>query len=80
MAHHYQWKWERNGELSKLLGIAFGLSLDVQDVHEVDVDEFLISKIQKKIMYEGSKHLSLTNERIIVNHVLALTLWFFVLV
>lgn len=38
--NHCQWKWARNEEFSKLLGIGFGLSLDVKDV-----DEFLMSKI-----------------------------------
>lgn len=28
----YQWKWAQEGELSKLLGTTFGLSLEVQDV------------------------------------------------
>ena len=41
---NHQQGWADDGELSKLLGIAFGPSLDTQDV-----DEFLLSKICKKI-------------------------------
>lgn len=46
----------------------------------VDVDEFLISKICKMITSWGTKHLSLTNKRLIMNHVLASTLRYFVYV
>ena len=41
----FHWKWVQ-GEISKLLGTTFGLSLDVHDVIEV-----LIDKTKKKITY-----------------------------
>lgn len=43
-----------------------------------DVDEFLMSKILRKITYWGIKHLSLVGRRLIVSHVLASSLGFFV--
>lgn len=63
-------KWE----LSKVLGTAFGLSLDVHDV-----DEFLVGKLQEYYLLEDYlKHLSLARRRLFVNYVMASTLWFFV--
>lgn len=72
---NFQWQWPHEGELSKLLGTTCGLSLQVQDVNN-----FLIYKIRKKTMYWGSRHLSLAGRSPIVNHVLAFTLWYLVIV
>jgi hypothetical protein len=40
VAEERRWKWAIEGELSKLLGITFGLNLEVQDL-----DFLLIDKI-----------------------------------
>jgi hypothetical protein len=63
------------GELSKLLGTAYGLKLEL-----LDVDNLLMNKIKKKITFYGSRHLSLARRRLIVNKVLASMLWFSVMV
>ena len=40
LANNWQWPWAEEGELSKLLGIFFGLNLDTHDV-----DHFLYAKV-----------------------------------
>ncbi len=65
-----RWKWAIEGELSKLLGISFGLNLEVQDL-----DFLLIDKIQKKIKYQSTIHLSIIGTNIIVN-LMFVFLWF----
>jgi hypothetical protein len=40
----FKWKWTTKGDLSKLLGTPFGLSVEIQDF-----DFFSMDKIRKKI-------------------------------
>jgi hypothetical protein len=42
----FRWKWVKDGELVKLLGMTFGLNLDSKEV-----DVFLIENLQKKHRY-----------------------------
>ena len=42
----YNWRWAEDGDLSKLLGTPFGLSLNKHDF-----DWFLYNKIYKKLDY-----------------------------
>jgi hypothetical protein len=65
--------WATLGNLTKLLGIPFGLDLDI-----VDVDNFLLQKIQSKLDYWTSTMLSLVGRTIIVNSILLSILWYFV--
>jgi hypothetical protein len=65
--------WAVEGQLSKLLGTPFGVNL-----HTQDVDNFLLSKIQKKLDYWVSVHLSLSGRAIIANSVLLSTLYYFI--
>lgn len=71
-AHTFSWTWVPEGNISKLLGTPFGLSIST-----VDVDQFLIAKIRKKITYWTSTKLSLAARRLIVNQILMSTLWYF---
>jgi hypothetical protein len=56
-----------------LLGIPFGINL-----HTQDVDDFLYTKIQKKLEYWASVHLSLSGRAVIANSVLLSTLYYFI--
>lgn len=58
--------------MSKLLGVAFGLNLEVQDVNA-----FLMEKIQKKFKFWSTIHLAIAKIGIIVNSILNFSLWFF---
>jgi hypothetical protein len=71
-----QWircQWAVEHQLSKLLSTPFGI-----DLHIGDVDEFLLTKVQKKLTYWTSVHLSLIGRALIVNSVLLSSLWFFI--
>ncbi len=63
----------KNGELVKLLGVHFGLNLNAKEV-----DVFLIEKLWKKLEYYSTLHLLLIGRVVVVNFVLASTLWFFI--
>lgn len=67
----YNWIWAQECDLSKLLGTLFGLNLNIPDV-----DQFLYSKISRKLDYWSSMKLSLAGRVTICNHVLLSTLWF----
>jgi hypothetical protein len=72
---NFTWKWAREGNLSKLLGIIiFSLNLDVKEV-----SEFLVKKIQKKLKYWSSLHLHLDRRVLIVNAILVLHFGFLLL-
>lgn len=43
----------------------------------VDIDEFLITKVTRKLRYWSSTHLSLAARAVVVNSVLLSTLWYF---
>jgi hypothetical protein len=64
-----RWNWPKEKILSKLLGISFGLNLDV-----VDVKSFLIEKIKKQLSYWCFVHLSLVGRTIIITLVLTYSL------
>ena len=72
-AHTFGWAWVPEGNISKLLGTPFGLSLST-----IDVDQFLIDKIRNKLNYWTSTKLSLAAKRLIVNQVLMSTMWYFI--
>lgn len=63
----------QEGEFSKLLGMAIGLKLEVEDV-----DNILLTKLRRKsnIRSQGI----MNGRRLVANQVLASTLWFFVIV
>ncbi len=63
----------KDGELVKLLGVPFGLNLNAEEV-----DVFLIEKLSKKLKYYNTIHLPLIGKVVVVNFVLASTLWFFI--
>jgi hypothetical protein len=71
---NFRWKWAREGNLSKLLGIIFSLNLDVKEI-----SEFLVKKIQKKLKYWSSLHLHLDRRVLIVNAILVLHFGFLLL-
>lgn len=52
--NHYQWKWAREKNNTKLLGTPFSLGLEAKDI-----DAFLLNKIKKKLSFWWSTHLSL---------------------
>ena len=55
-----------------LTQIPFGIDLSF-----VDIDEFLMSKITRKLQYWSSTFLCLTAQAIVINSVLLSTLWYF---
>ena len=59
--------------MSKLLGIPFDIDLSVSDV-----DQFLATKIQKKLVYWETTRLSLVGSCVIVNSVLSSSLYYFI--
>jgi hypothetical protein len=63
----------KDGELIKLLGVPFGLNLNTKEV-----DAFLIEKLWKKFKYYNTFHLPLIGRVVVINFVLASTLWFFI--
>lgn len=71
----YNWKWAEDGDLSKKLGVPFGLNLNTKDV-----DQFLYNKIAKKLDYWSRIKLSLAGRIVICNQLLLSTLWFFITV
>jgi len=44
--NHYQWKWAREKNNTKLLGTPFSLGLEAKDI-----DAFLLNKIKKKLSF-----------------------------
>jgi hypothetical protein len=68
-------QWAVEHQLSKLLGTPFGI-----DLHTGDVDTFLLTKVQKKLTYWTTGHLSLTKRALIVNSMLLYSLWFFIVI
>jgi hypothetical protein len=68
-------QWVVEQQVSKLLGIPFGI-----DLHTIDVDEFMLSKIHKKLIYWTTIHLSLAGRVLIVNFVLLSSLWYFIMI
>jgi hypothetical protein len=68
-----EWQWAQEGELTKLLGSPFGL-----DISSQELDEFLIKRIEKKLTYWISVHLSFSGRVTIINQVLLSSLWYFV--
>ena len=70
---NFDWTWIPEGNISKLLGSPFGLS-----VSTADIDHFLMEKIRKKLTYWTSTKLSVAGRRLIVNQVLLSTLWYFI--
>jgi hypothetical protein len=67
--NHYQWKWAREKNITKLLGTSFGLGLEVKDI-----DAFLLNKIKKKMSFWCSTHLSLVGRTFLVNQILLSTI------
>jgi len=55
--------------VSKLFGVPFGLNLDFKKV-----DEFLVEKIWKKLMFWNMVHLLLVGRVVMVNFMLASSL------
>jgi hypothetical protein len=70
---YFDCTWAETGNIAKLLGIPFGIEIDI-----VDVDSFLFQKIHKKLVYWTSLKLSLAGRSVIVNSVLLSTLWYFI--
>lgn len=72
-SQNFGWSWIPEGNLSKLLGSPFGLSIST-----ADIDNFLVDKVRRKLTYWTSTKLSLAGRRLIVNQVLMSTLWYFI--
>ena len=72
-AHEFGWTWAAEGNITKLLGTPFNLSLST-----TDSDQFLIDKVKSKLTYWSTTKLSLAARRLIVNQVLMSTLWYFI--
>jgi hypothetical protein len=68
----YSWQWAQAGELWKLLGTPFGLTLNTQDI-----DLFLLAKIDKKIQTWSKTQLNLAGHEVIANGVMTSTLLYF---
>jgi len=70
---HLRMKWAETGDVSKLLGSLFGLSLDSKSV-----DDFLLDRVQKKLAFWCTAKINTTGRVVIVNHVLLSALFFFI--
>jgi hypothetical protein len=57
----FKWKWTRNGDLSKLLGTPFGLTLEIQDF-----DFFPWIKLGRKLSFV---HLPIVKRTMMINFV-----------
>jgi hypothetical protein len=68
----FQWQWASAGEVSKLLGAPFGLSLST-----ADVDKFLADKIDKKLLYWSTQRLNTTSCEIVTNSTLISSMLYF---
>jgi hypothetical protein len=62
-----------NSQLSKMFSMSFGIGLDGKEV-----DTFFIEKICTLLKFLNTIHLLIVGWPIIVNFVLASTLWFFI--
>jgi hypothetical protein len=69
----FKWRWALNSQLSKMFSMPFGIGLDSKEV-----DTFLIEKICTMLKFLNTIHLLIVGWAIIVNFVLASTLWFFI--
>jgi hypothetical protein len=65
-------QWAELGDISKLLGTPFGLSLSADDV-----DQFLIEKIDKKLKYWITTRINNTGRAVVANGILISTALFF---
>jgi hypothetical protein len=68
----FGWQWAEAGDVSKLLGAPFGLTLSTQDV-----DSFLVDKIEAKLKYWATTKLNFAGREVIVNGVLISSLLYF---
>lgn len=66
----FRWTFEA---IFKLFGMPFGLSLG-----SVNVDSFLLKKVQHELNYWASTKLSLVGRKMIVNNIFFSSLWYFV--
>ena len=67
--------WVAEQYLAKMLGTSFNIRMDI-----VDIDAFMMQKIQWKLSYWLSIHLSLAGRQVIINSIFLSTLWFFICV
>jgi hypothetical protein len=65
-------QWAGPGDISKLLGTAFGLSISVDDA-----DQFLMEKIDKKLKYWITTRVNNTGRAVVANRILISTALFF---
>lgn len=61
----YGWNRTMDGNMSKLLDTLFGLNLDVDNI-----DEFLMKKISKKLVYWSIYYISFACQVVMINKVL----------
>lgn len=71
----YHWKWAANGNLSKLLGMPFGLDLELRHV-----DQIWRNRVKSKLKYWSSTTLLLAWQILIVNKVFMSSCWYFITV
>lgn len=64
--HRFKWQWASSTDISKLLGVPYGLDMTTQDV-----DSFLVSKIDKKLFYGVTTGFNFTSRAIITNTVVS---------
>jgi hypothetical protein len=69
---HFRWQWASVGEVSKLLGSPFGLTLSMQDV-----DSFLSAKIDRKLAYWSSLKLNAARKEVVANGILISSMLYF---
>jgi hypothetical protein len=63
--NQFQFQWVSEHNLSKLLGTPFGISLSSQDVND-----FLLTRTDKKLQYWTTKKLNSTGRAVICNGIL----------
>ena len=68
-------KWAKSEDISKLLGVPFGLSLD-----SGKVDRFLLERLSKKLKFWSSTRINVTGRTVVSNTILISSLLYFLAV
>jgi exonuclease III len=68
----FGWQWAESQDISKLLGAPFGLNMAT-----VDTNQFLTSKIDRKLVYWCSMKLNTAGREVVVNNILISAMLYF---
>ena len=68
----YRWQWAAAGDISKLLGAPFSLTLTGEDANQ-----FLMAKIDRKLLYWIKTRVNLVGQEVIANTMLISTCLYF---